>query len=81
MAGVKSIEVELEGTKDLALISSDDSVWLVVPLRWWDFATLLWWLLCPADRKSKVTLTLTDKKKVQFRAVRIASRHIRARGL
>ena len=80
MAGLKQIEMELEGTKDLVLIDSQDGVWLVVPIRWWDLATLLWWLLCPTDKKSKVKITLFDNKKVSFRAVRVASRYIRVRG-
>jgi len=78
MAGIKSIEVELAGTKDLALVSSfDDSVWIVVPLRWWDLPTLIWWLFCPMDRKAKVKLRMHDNTKVSFRAVRVASRHVR----
>ena len=80
MSAVKSVEVEIEGTKDLALIARNDSVWLVVPLRWWDFATLVWWLFAPADRKARVTLTLAGGERVSFRAVRVASRHVRVRG-
>jgi hypothetical protein len=60
---------------ELALISSDDSVWLVVPLRWWDLSTLLWWLLCPQDRKAKVRLTLGNGVVVSCNAVRVASKH------
>lgn len=85
MATLGSVELELSGTKDLALVGGDDSIWLVVPVRWWDFATLLFWLLIPADRKSSVTLSINDgpgvTKKVKFRAVRVATRHIRVRGL
>jgi len=77
MAGLKSIEVELTGTKDLALIGADDSVWLVVPLRWWDLPTLVWWLFCPADKRARVKLRMADNTKVSFRAVRVASRHVR----
>lgn len=80
MSGLKTIELELAGTKDLALIGADDSIWLVVPLRWWDLATLFWWFLCPKDKKATVRLTLVDGKKVSFRAVRVASRHVRVRG-
>lgn len=81
MSSLKSIELELAGTKDLALVSSaDDSVWLVVPLRWWDLATLVWWLFCPSDKKAFVKLTLGDGKQVKCRAVRVASRHARIRG-
>ena len=81
MASLKSVEVQVEGTKDLALIGTDNSVWLVVPLRWWDFSTLLWWFFAPSDRKARVTLTIGDGTKVTFRAIRVASRHVRARGL
>ena len=81
MSALKSIELELEGTKDLALISRDDSVWLVVPLRWWDLSTIVWWLFVPTDRKTKnVCLTMAGGEKVKFRAVRVASRHVRIRG-
>ena len=81
MSALKSIELELEGTRDLALISGDDSVWLVVPLRWWDLATLAWWLLVPMDRRAKVKLTMIGSgERVSFRAVRVATRHVRVRG-
>jgi hypothetical protein len=81
MAGVKSVELKLEGLVDLALVGGDDSVWLVVPLRWWDLATWVWWFMCPADRKAKVALTLMDGKKVNVKAVRVAVKHVRVRGL
>lgn len=80
MASLRSVELEVEGTKDLALIGADNSVWLVVPLRWWDLATLIWWLFAPSDKKAQVTLTLGDNSKVKFRAVRVATRHVRVRG-
>jgi hypothetical protein len=81
MAGLKSIELEVEGAKDLALIDSQDGVWLVVPIRWWDFATLIWWLLCPSDRKANIHLRLTNEQKINAKAVRVATRHVRVRGL
>jgi hypothetical protein len=80
VTGVKSIEVELDGVNDLALIGSDDSVWVVVPHRWWDLATLIWWVFMPSDKKSTVTLTLTNKTRVKFRTARVATRHMRVRG-
>jgi hypothetical protein len=79
MAGLKSVELEIEGTKDLALITTSDEVWLVVNLHWWDLATLIWWVFVPMDKKSRVKLTLGDGKKVSFRAVRVATRHVRIR--
>jgi hypothetical protein len=80
MAALKTIEIAVEGTRDLALISADDSVWLVVPLRWWDLSTLLWWFFAPTDRKASVTLTMNTGEKVSFRAVRVATRHVKIRG-
>ena len=81
MPSLKSLELQLSGVRDLALVSSaDDSVWLVVPLRWWDLATLIWWLFVPGDRKAVATLTLSDGSKANFRVVRVASRHVKVRG-
>lgn len=81
MSGVKQIEVVVSGMKDLALISTvNDSVWLVVPLRWWDLSTLIWWVFCPMDRKAWIQLTLTDGAKVRCRAVRVSTRYVRCRG-
>lgn len=83
MAALKQIELEVSGVQDLALVGSDDSVWLVVPLRWWDLSTLIWWLFVPNDKKARVKLTFAEsrtaanKTKVSFRAVRVASKHIR----
>lgn len=81
MAGLKSIEIKLDGVRDFALIGADDSVWVLVTVRWWDLATLLWWWFCPTDRRAIVKLSMTDGKTVRCRAVRIASRHARVRGL
>lgn len=68
MAALKRIELRIEGTRDLALISNqDDSVWLVIPTRWWDLATLLWWFLLPHDRKARATLTLDTGAKISVR--------------
>lgn len=82
MSALKSIELDLAGTRDLALVSSaDDSVWIVTPpLRWWDLASLVWWWLCPSDKKGKVKLTLHGGQKVSCRIVRVATRHARIRG-
>jgi len=80
MAAVKEIQVEVSGAKDLAVIGNDDSVWLVVPLRWWDLSTLLFWLLVPSDRRSKISLKLLNGEKVAFKAVRVAKRYVKITG-
>lgn len=81
MTSLKTVEVSVEGARDLALVSSlNDSVWLVVPLRWWDLSTFIWWFFAPVDKKARVTLTLGDGVKVSCRAVRVATRHVRVRG-
>jgi len=80
MAGVKSIAVEVEGARDLALVANNGAVWLVVPVRWWDLATLVWWVFCPADRRARVKVQLTDGSWVSCKAVRVASKHIGIRG-
>jgi hypothetical protein len=80
VAGVKSVEIEVDGARDLALISSDDSVWLVIPHRWWDLSTLIWWLFCPADKKARVKLRTTNEEHVSFWAARVATRHVRLKG-
>ncbi len=85
MGHLKSIAIEHAGTRDLALIDGADAVWLVIPLRWWDLATLFFWLLLPADRKAKVKMTIRDAERdttntVSMFAVRVASRHARVRG-
>ena len=60
-----------------ALVAADDSVWVAVTVRWWDLASILWWWLCPSDRKAWVTLRLHDAPAVRTRAIRIANRHVR----
>lgn len=80
MAALKQIKIEVKGAKDLALIGNDDSVWLVVPLRWWDLSTLLFWFFLPADRKADLDIQTTNGEKVAVKAVRVAKRHMKVRG-
>lgn len=82
MAGLKEITLELEGVKDLALLSNrDDSVWLVVPpFRWYEFATLIWWYLFPTDKRGFVTLKLYGGRTVRTRVLKLATRHVRVSG-
>lgn len=77
MAGLKSIAIDVQGAKDLALISADNSVWIVVYLHWWDLATWLWWFLTPYDARSIIRLSLTNGQTVRTMAVRVASRYIK----
>ena len=80
---LKSVEFHVAGARDLALVDDQDAVWVVVPIhytRWWDIATLLWWWCCPADKKAVVKLHFGDRT-VPVRAVRVATRHVRLRGL
>jgi hypothetical protein len=81
MAAVKEVQVEVKGVKDLALIGNDDSVWLVVPLRWWDFSTLLFWFFLPVDRKASINIKTVKGEKVAFKAVRVATKHMRVSGI
>ena len=78
---VKTIEFDVQAAKanDLALIDAKDAVWIVVPLKWWDFATWLYWLFVPADRKARVWLTTGDGHRIGCNAVRMAARHVRVR--
>lgn len=77
---VKEISLDLEATSDMALIASDDSVWLIAPTRWWDLSTLLWWFLIPSDKRARVRLNLGDERQMSVKAVRVAMKHVRLRG-
>ncbi len=82
MNKVGSIEIDVTAVKmnDLALIDGSDNVWIVVPPRWWDLATWLFWLLLPADRRAHVRLNLGSGEFLSCRAVRMAKRYVRLRG-
>jgi hypothetical protein len=80
MRHVKAIEIDIEQISDLVLIASDDSVWLVVATRWWDLASLIWWWLCPADKRARVNLRMGAGIFVSAKAVRVATRHARVHG-
>lgn len=77
---VKQVQVDVQGARDLALISADDTVWLAVSLKWWDLAALLFFFLCPADRRARVRLNLEHGVTVTVWAVRVAKKHVRLRG-
>jgi hypothetical protein len=78
---VRSIELDSRFSRlgELALIEDTGEVWLVLPLRWWDLATLIWWLFVPADRKGTVRMTLSTGRTVRVTAVRVALQTARVR--
>lgn len=80
MAGMKSLEIELDGEKDMVLIASDDSVWFTVRFRWWDIATMIWFFLWPAERRAVIYLNLVGGERVRCRAIKIASKYARLSG-
>lgn len=80
MSAVKEVAVELTGARDLALIGNDDSIWLVVPLRWWDLSTLLYWLFLPSDKRAFINLRMYNGEQVRVRAARVAKRYVRLTG-
>lgn len=86
MSAVKQIEVKVDHLKDLVLIDSRDSVWLVVHIRWFDLATILFWMLLPHDRRARVKLKIQADTEpdviteVTVNAYRLATKHMRIRG-
>ena len=71
-----SIAGTLSSLEPLALIARDGSVWIAVKVRWWDLATVLWWLLTPADRRAWVTLHTSSGQTLRTRAVQVARRSV-----
>ena len=67
-----SIAGEVTDLEPTALLAADGSCWLSVKLRWWDLATLLWWWLCPMDKRAWITVTTSSGQRVRTRAIRIA---------
>jgi len=81
---LRSVSFDVACAKDLALIDNADAVWVIVPIhytRWYDLATLIWWLFCPADKKATVRLQFSDGKCALVRAVRVSTHHVRLRGM
>lgn len=68
--------------KQLALLSlHDDTVWLVMNPKWYDLATIIWWLFTPYDRKKTVKLTLENGETAACKAIRIAEYYIKVKGI
>lgn len=76
-----SIAGEVTELQPTALLAADGSVWLSVKLRWWDLATVLWWWLCPTDKRAWVTVTTSSGQRVRTRAIRIAEVSIHIGGV
>jgi hypothetical protein len=77
---MKVVSVDARKSHGTALISGDDSVWVVVAPSLFDLATWLWWWIAPHDKKAWVTLNATGGKTIRARALRIAHKHVRIRG-
>ena len=77
---IRTIELEVNPPKSLALIGGDDAVWVVVPIQWWNLAMLVWWFFAPYDKKAYVHLTTVDGVTYRARAFRMARRFIRVKG-
>ena len=81
MTTMKVVEVDATQQHGTALIDGEDSVWITLAPRVYDLATWFWWWLAPADKKAWVTLNTSDGRKVRSRAIRVARRHVRIRGM
>lgn len=81
MSTLKIIHVDAREHHGTALLASDDSVWVAVAPEHHDLATWLWWWLCPADKKAFAILNTSSGKSVRVRAVRVANRHVKFRGV
>lgn len=76
-----NVRFDVAGGPATAIVAQDDSVWIALQPRWWDLATWLWWWLCPSDRKARVKLKMDDHTERSVRAVRIANKYVRVRGM
>jgi hypothetical protein len=82
MSEVTELHFEMTVSSSLGLLAEHDGTfWLVVPKRWWDLSTLIWWLFIPFDKKKCVKLTMANGSKVHCKAVRVATRYVRVRGI
>lgn len=81
MTSMKIVTLDAKEAHGTALIAQDDTVWVAIHMRWWDLSTIMWWWLCPSDRKGFAYLNLQDGRKVRTRVIRVAHRHVRIRGV
>lgn len=81
MTIMRVVEVDARKHTGTALIAADDSVWVAVSPPWFDLSTWFWWWLTPADKKAWVLINGTNGKTVRSRAIRVARKHVRIRGV
>lgn len=78
----KTIDVmQVDLRKPCVLIRDDRSVWVVAAIRWWDIATLLWWWLCPSDKKAVICMKLGSGLELRCPAKRLAPKYFTPRML
>lgn len=60
--------------KPMVMVRPDKSIWLVIQLRWWDLATLLWWWMYPSSKRARVQIQAGDEGLIGIRchAIRLA---------
>ncbi len=76
MTSMRIISLDTREVHGTVLIRPDDSVWVCVSPRRWDFATWLWWWLCPHDKKVWTVVKTESGQEVRCRAIRISKKHV-----
>jgi len=78
----RTIDVKrAELSKPCVLIRDDMSVWVVAAIRWWDLATLIWWWLCPSDKRAIICMRLGADLELRVPAKRLAPKYFTPRML
>ena len=70
------IELDARTAHETAIIRKDGSVYIAISPAWWDLATWVWWWLCPLSKKTWITLTTNDERRIRSRAVRVAKSYV-----
>lgn len=81
MTELKIVHLDAREHHGTALIDTEDGVWIALAPSWWDIASWIWWFFCPIDRQAHIHMNTKAGKKVRVRAVRVAKRHVRFRGV
>ncbi len=76
MPDLSVIELDARSAHETALVAKDGTVWVAISPAWWDLATWLWWWLCPLHKRSFVTITTNDRRRIRSRAVRVAKSYV-----